>query len=104
MTAVTTVLPIPPQGSHASPTTPLPLVRSEVRLDPVVTQGPALLAGITAGPGLEAHRHRVGPAARPSADELVRWARAVDLRDAEVPGSPLRSSWSRQTVAEPWWW
>jgi NADH:ubiquinone oxidoreductase subunit F (NADH-binding) len=88
MTAVTTVLPISPQGSPASATAPLRLAGSEVRMDPVVTQGPALLAGITAGPGLEAHRHRVGPAARPSADELAGWARAVDLRGRGGAGFP----------------
>src|ERR1019366_7343849 len=64
MTAVTTVLPISPQGSPASATAPLRLVRSEARMDPVVTQGPALLAGITAGPGLEGHRPRGRPGAR----------------------------------------
>jgi NADH:ubiquinone oxidoreductase subunit F (NADH-binding) len=57
-----------------------PIVRNEVGLDPVVSEGPALLAGITDGPGLEPHRRRVGPAPTPSVDELVRLAKDVDLR------------------------
>src|ERR1019366_8900297 len=51
-------------------------------------EGGAVLAGSPAGPGLEAHRHRVGPAARPSADELAGWARAVDLRGRGGDGVP----------------
>src|ERR1019366_8624673 len=81
MTAVTTVLPISPQGSPASATAPLPLVRSEVRMDPVVSQGPALLAGITAGPGLEAHRHPVPAGVPPPAGRVPR-------RDQAGRGAP----------------
>ena len=83
MTAVTTVIPIPPQASAAGP-----IAGKQVGRDPVVTQGPALLAGIGYGPSLEAHRHRVGPAARPSAAELVKAARAVDLRGRGGAGFP----------------
>ena len=67
---------------------PQPIVRNEVGLDPVVSQGPALLAGITQGPGLVAHRGRLGPAPTPSADELVRLARDVDLRGRGGAGFP----------------
>jgi NADH:ubiquinone oxidoreductase subunit F (NADH-binding) len=48
--------------------------------DPVVSRGPALLAGISHGPGLGPHRARVGPAPKPAASELVELAQAVDLR------------------------
>jgi NADH:ubiquinone oxidoreductase subunit F (NADH-binding) len=65
-----------------------PIVRNEVGLDPVVWQGPALLAGIAQGPGLAAHRGRLGPAPTPSADELVDLARAVDLRGRGGAGFP----------------
>jgi len=78
MTAATSVLTIAPQ----------PLVRNEVGLDPVVAQGPALLAGISQGPGLAAHRARLGSAPRPSADELVTLAREVDLRGRGGAGFP----------------
>ncbi len=67
---------------------PQPIVRNEVGLDPVVSQGPALLAGITQGPGLVAHRGRLGPAPTPSADELVQLARDVDLRGRGGAGFP----------------
>jgi NADH:ubiquinone oxidoreductase subunit F (NADH-binding) len=78
MTALTTEFKIEPH----------PIVRNEVGLDPVVSQGPALLAGISQGPGLMAHRHRVGPAATPSADKLIRLAKAVDLRGRGGAGFP----------------
>ena len=67
---------------------PHPIVRNEVGLDPVVSQGPALLAGISQGPGLTAHRHRVGPASKLSADELVGRAKEVDLRGRGGAGFP----------------
>jgi NADH:ubiquinone oxidoreductase subunit F (NADH-binding) len=66
-----------------------PIVRNELGLDPVVSQGPALLAGIAQGPGLEIHRDRLGPAPRPSADELVEMARDVDLRGRGGAGFPF---------------
>lgn len=78
MTALTTELKIAPQ----------PIVRNEVGLDPVVSQGPALLAGISEGPGLAAHRLRVGGASRLSAAELISWAKAVDLRGRGGAGFP----------------
>ena len=43
MSATTTTLPI------AGNAGPQPIVRNEVGLDPVVSQGPALLAGIATG-------------------------------------------------------
>jgi NADH:ubiquinone oxidoreductase subunit F (NADH-binding) len=67
---------------------PHPIVRNEVGLDPVVSHGPALLAGISEGPGLAAHRHRVGPPRQLSADQLVSWAKAVDLRGRGGAGFP----------------
>ena len=67
---------------------PHPIVRNEVGLDPVVSQGPALLAGISQGPGLSAHRHRVGPPRQLSADQLISWAKAVDLRGRGGAGFP----------------
>ncbi len=78
MTALTTELKISPQ----------PIVRNEVGLDPAVSQGPALLAGICEGPGLAAHRYRVGGASRLSADELIARAKAVDLRGRGGAGFP----------------
>lgn len=54
-----------------------------------VSQGPALLAGIAAGPGLVAHRDRLGPAPRPDAGALVEMARQVDLRGRGGAGFPL---------------
>jgi NADH:ubiquinone oxidoreductase subunit F (NADH-binding) len=65
-----------------------PIVGNEVGLDPVVSQGPALLAGIWQGPGLVAHRGRVGPAPMPCADELIGLAKAVDLRGRGGAGFP----------------
>ena len=65
-----------------------PIARNEVGLDPVVSQGPALLAGIAEGPGLAAHRRRRGPAPTPTADELVELAKAVDLRGRGGAGFP----------------
>ena len=67
---------------------PTPIARNEVGLDPVVSQGPALLAGIAEGPGLAAHRRRRGPAPTPTADELVELAKAVDLRGRGGAGFP----------------
>jgi len=78
MTALTLVLNI----------APTPIARNEVGLDPVVSQGPALLAGIAEGPGLAAHRRRRGPAPTPTADELVELAKAVDLRGRGGAGFP----------------
>jgi NADH:ubiquinone oxidoreductase subunit F (NADH-binding) len=66
-----------------------PIARNDMGLDPVVSQGPALLAGIAQGPGLVAHRGRLGPAPTPSADELVEMARAVDLRGRGGAGFPF---------------
>jgi NADH:ubiquinone oxidoreductase subunit F (NADH-binding) len=57
-----------------------PLAGNQAGSDPVVLPGPALLAGISQGPGLAAHRARVGPAPTPSAEELTELAWAVDLR------------------------
>ena len=78
MTTMTTALNI----------TPGTIARNEVGLDPVVSQGPALLCGITQGPGLAAHRGRRGPAPVPTADELVELARSVDLRGRGGAGFP----------------
>jgi NADH:ubiquinone oxidoreductase subunit F (NADH-binding) len=78
MTALTTEFKIAPH----------PLVRNEVGLDPVVSQGPALLAGISQGPGLVAHRHRVGPGPTPSGDELIHLAETVGLRGRGGAGFP----------------
>jgi NADH:ubiquinone oxidoreductase subunit F (NADH-binding) len=69
-------------------TAPQPDVRNGARPDPVVPNGLALLAGISAGPGLAAHRGRFGPAPAPGADELVRLARDVDLRGRGGAGFP----------------
>lgn len=62
---------------------------NDAGLAPLVSQGPALLAGITDGPGLEAHRARVGPVPTPSADALVELARNVDLRGRGGAGFPF---------------
>ncbi|MEP7193811.1 MAG: NADH-ubiquinone oxidoreductase-F iron-sulfur binding region domain-containing protein [Actinomycetota bacterium] len=78
MTALTTELKIAPH----------PIVRNEVGLDPVVAQGPALLSGISQGPGLDAHRHRAGPCPTPSGDELILLAEAVGLRGRGGAGFP----------------
>jgi len=78
MTALTTELKIAPH----------PIVRNEVGLDPVVSQGPALLAGISQGPSLMAHRHRVGPCPAPSGDELIQLAETVGLRGRGGAGFP----------------
>ena len=75
MTAMTTVL--------------RPVVRNDVGLAPAVSHGPVLLAGIGQGPGLVAHRGRLGPAPRPSADALVEMARDVDLRGRGGAGFPF---------------
>jgi NADH:ubiquinone oxidoreductase subunit F (NADH-binding) len=69
-------------------TAPRPLAAKD--LGPVlVSSGPALLAGIAQGPGLVAHRDRLGPAPRPSADALVQMARAVNLRGRGGAGFPV---------------
>ena len=88
MTADTAVFTMSPNTMPPNAVAPHPIVRNEVGLDPVVAQGPALLAGIAQGPGLDAHRHRVGPAARPSADQLVQQAKDVDLRGRGGAGFP----------------
>jgi NADH:ubiquinone oxidoreductase subunit F (NADH-binding) len=107
MTALTTAITIAPDRNAphmntSNATEPHPIVRNEVGLDPVVAQGPALLAGIAQGPGLEAHRHRVGPAAMPTADELVKLAQRVDLRGRGGAGFPaaikLASAHRRKAV------
>ena len=71
-------------------------------LDPVVSDGPALLAGIAQGPGLAAHRRRLGRAPTPRADELVKLARDVDLRGRGGAGFPaaikLASAHRRKAV------
>jgi len=56
---------------------------------PAVSRGPALLAGIGQGPGLAAHRDRVGPAPRPGAEALVEMAREVNLRGRGGAGFPF---------------
>ena len=56
---------------------------------PMVSQGPALLAGITAGPGLAAHRGRVGPVPMLTADALGELARNVNLRGRGGAGFPF---------------
>ena len=63
--------------------------RNDVGLIPKVSEGPALLAGITPGPGLASHRDRLGPAPRPSAEALVEMARDVDLRGRGGAGFPF---------------
>jgi hypothetical protein len=74
--------------------TPLPsAVRNNVGLAPAVSEGPALFAGIADGPSLAAHRDRLGPAP-------ATWTFA----GAEVPGSPLPSSWPPLRAGGPWWW
>ena len=78
MTALTTAFSIAPH----------PIVRNEVGLDPVVSQGPALLSGISLGPGLAAHRHRAGPCPTPSGHELIQMAEAVGLRGRGGAGFP----------------
>jgi len=79
---------IPTATTAALATDNHPIVRNEVGLDPMVWQGPALLAGIAQGPGLAVHRGRLGPAPTPSAGELVDLARAVDLRGRGGAGFP----------------
>ena len=69
-------------------TEPRLVARREPGQDPVVSPGPALLAGIADGPGLAAHRGRFGPVSLPSADVLVELARAVDLRGRGGAGFP----------------
>jgi len=73
----------------ASVTDLLPAVRHDVGLIAEVSEGPALLAGIADGPGLEAHRDRLGPAPTPSVEALVEMARAVDLRGRGGAGFPF---------------
>jgi NADH:ubiquinone oxidoreductase subunit F (NADH-binding) len=58
-------------------------------LAPTVSSGPALLAGVAEGPGLEAHRARFGPAPRPDVEALSRMARDVDLRGRGGAGFPF---------------
>ena len=104
MSADTTVIPITTADTTVIPitTAPQPVVRNEVGLDPVVSHGPALLAGIAQGPGLAAHRRRLGRAPTPSADELVKLARDVDLRGRGGAGFPaaikLASAHRRKAV------
>jgi NADH:ubiquinone oxidoreductase subunit F (NADH-binding) len=86
MTAITTVSAQSENLSIAIP--PHPIVRNEVGLDPVVAQGPALLAGIGDGPGLAAHRARVGKAPWPTAEKLIQMCEAVDLRGRGGAGFP----------------
>jgi NADH:ubiquinone oxidoreductase subunit F (NADH-binding) len=64
-------------------------IRNDVGLIPDVSEGPALLAGISDGPGLKAHRDRLGPAPTPSAETLVQMARDVDLRGRGGAGFPV---------------
>jgi NADH:ubiquinone oxidoreductase subunit F (NADH-binding) len=98
MTAITTALATSPNIAAA----PQPIFRNEVGLDPVVEQGPALLAGIAQGPGLVAHRGLLGPVPKPSSDTLVKMARAVDLRGRGGAGFPaavkLASAHRRRAV------
>jgi len=67
----------------------IPAVRNDVGLIPEVSEGPALLAGIADGPGLAAHRDRLGPVPTQSAEALVEMARAVDLRGRGGAGFPF---------------
>ncbi len=69
-------------------------VRNDAGLVAHVSEGPALLAGIADGPGLEAHRDRHGPAPAPRADALVDMARAVDLRGRGGAGFPFATKLS----------
>ena len=66
-----------------------PPADQDAGLAPAVSRGPALLAGIGQGPGLAAHRDRVGPAPRPGAEALVEMAREVDLRGRGGAGFPF---------------
>lgn len=77
-----------------APVTAHVAVRKDVGLAPYVSQGPALLAGLAEGPGLSAHRGRLGPAPTPSAEELVEMARAVDLRGRGGAGFPFATKLS----------
>ena len=88
MTTITTAIPIAPDRHATRLAQPHPIARNEDGLDPVVSQGPALLAGIAQGPSLAAHRGRVGDAPHPSADELVNLAEAVELRGRGGAGFP----------------
>ena len=64
------------------------VVRPDAGQEPLVSPGPALLAGIADGPSLAAHRARLGRAPRPGAHELVSLAREVDLRGRGGAGFP----------------
>jgi NADH:ubiquinone oxidoreductase subunit F (NADH-binding) len=86
MTADTAVVPVTDTDTDTAARQPI--VRNEVGLDPVVSPGPALLAGIAQGPSLVAHRGRLGPAPTPAADQLVTLAEAVDLRGRGGAGFP----------------
>ena len=63
--------------------------RNYVGLASSVLGGPALLAGVAEGPGLAAHRDRLGPAPKPRAEALVEMAREVDLRGRGGAGFPV---------------
>ena len=69
-------------------TTPLPDAFEGARPHPVVLPGPVLLEGISAGPGLAAHRRRFGRVPAPVADELIALAREVNLRGRGGAGFP----------------
>ena len=73
----------------ASVTDRMPAVRNDVGLIADVSEGPVLLAGIADGPGLTAHRDRLGPAPTPHVETLVEMARAVDLRGRGGAGFPF---------------
>lgn len=69
-------------------------VRNDRGLVADVSEGPALLSGISDGPGLAAHRDRLGPAPRPHAEALIEMARAVDLRGRGGAGFPFATKLS----------